>query len=116
MRDMDNAFNVLSDRPKIKYELPQLPEPNSIDPKEIVFAEKEAETKEDISFIKPKKKARSKKKSNTSSLQSAPLSKITKPKKVKPKRKTTSRKKSDEPKGKLVPIIKRTRRVKKVKA
>lgn len=98
MQNMDVSFNEISIRPRIEFQMPQLPEPNRIDPNEILGTA-------------------------TSSVIEDPIFK--KEKRVRPSR---SRKEDTEEKvskekttpsqsmGRLVPIVKRTKRIKKVEA
>jgi hypothetical protein len=115
MRDMDNTFNALSDRPKIKYELPRLPESNSIDPKTIVFDKDKDKEEEETSLapVKPKPTRNRKRKAKKSQLRI--VDKTADKTSKKSSKKKVSRSK-DAPTGRLIPIVKRTRRVKKVQA
>jgi hypothetical protein len=129
MCDMDSAFNSLSARPQLTYKLPQLPAPKNIDPRDIVDDSEPLSLKPLKTPAKKKiKRARKKKprieaeESSSSSLfpTAAP---VEKPKKTRRPRKARSSepkeskakkvKKIDAP-GRLIPIVKRTKRVKKV--
>jgi len=89
MNSMDVGFNELTIRPRMEFQIPELPAPNSIDAFQIINSPKEEET------VFPERRER----------------------RIKPK-------KDDEPKksnksvptqtGRLVPIVKRTKRIKKV--
>jgi hypothetical protein len=131
MGDMDSAFNSLSTRPQLSYKLPQLPAPKNIDPRDIVD-DSEPMSLKPIKRAKKKIVKRAKKKkpkieieeessSSTSLFPSAPIEKpkrARRPRKEKssePKESKAKRvKKIDAPPGRLIPIIKRTKRVKKV--
>lgn len=128
MKEMDGAFNILSNRPRIKYELPQLPEPKNIDPLSVVN-EFEEEKKQKKSV---KKVNKFKTKPEDIKINSASEYKIEAPKKPvkskvnsfqknehkavrKPKKNLFSKKNEPQAAGRLIPVVKRTRRVKKVK-
>ena len=125
MKNMDSAFNALSVRPKVKYELPQLPESNEIDPNIA-----KGLTAED----KPRKKKRkgrprkSEQRAETSSVEESEApppkpkapktlpSSEEKPKKRRTRRASKSKKSNGDAPGRLIPIIKRTKRISKIKA
>jgi hypothetical protein len=129
MKNMDSAFNALSVRPKVKYELPQLPESNEIDPRI---------AKGSLVEEKPKKKKRKGRPRRTEKVESAPpkeeteapapsTSKVAKAKslpsaedkplrKKRTKRATKSKKATSSAPGRLIPIVKRTKRISKIKA
>jgi hypothetical protein len=138
MKDMDEAFNALSVRPRLEYELPQLPAPKSINPDDVVGGEIVIqETKVEKPKQRKKRKVKTKK-TNLSvgpSSSSGPSSSLTpvseKPKTRKPRKPKAVSESSPEKKvkkvkkvestssstpGRLIPIVKRTKRVKKVKA
>jgi hypothetical protein len=111
MKDLDGAFNALSFRPNLEFTLPQLPAPKAIDPSEVVDT-KVAET--------PEKKEK-KKELRPARMTESPRKKTESPKL--PSLKTD--KVPETPKnpvniensgGRLIPIIKRTKRVKKITA
>jgi len=135
MRDMDIAFNSLSQRPQLAYKLPQLPAPKNIDPRDIVGSSEVMSLKS----AKPKKrKVRKVRKSKKvvepePEMRSEPELTSVFPTASKPKRTRRSRKKAessnksdkstktgkakskdDVSPGRLIPIVKRTKRVKKV--
>ena len=113
MKSMDTAFHAIGTKPKVKYDLPELPAPRDIDPKAII-GPKEAKAEK---IEKPKKKRRKKpsKSKEKPVSEDTSLSVEVKPKKKKAKKRET--KSSDaSPQGRLIPIVKRTKRVKKVRA
>jgi hypothetical protein len=131
MKDMDDAFNSIATKPELAYQLPQLPAPKNIDPKEILGEDKPLEFR----TSKPSKI----KSSPFAGKKSRKPRKARKPKEQKPKevevyaepqqaakappaepkiKKVRKRKASvsEEAPGRLIPIVKRTKRVKKVNA
>jgi len=125
MKSMDSAFHAIATKPEVDYKLPQLPEPKAIDPKEVIKTargeESEPERPKKKSRSKPKK-PESKKTEPKSEPKPRPKSENKKTEKSKPtkkkstKKKPSKEKKDEEPAGRLVPIVKRTKRVKKVRA
>lgn len=130
MRNMDSAFHAIGTKPKVKYELPQLPEPKGIDPSSIL-------TKSDEVVVeKPKRKKPRKRKPPQVEINVENRPKLSKPvalsvgptmpKPEKNKRISVPRKpvrkakpkatKKKQQAGRLIPIVKRTKRVKKVRA
>ena len=132
MGDMDTAFNSLSSRPQLAYKLPQLPAPKNIDPRDVVddsellsLKPRKAPAKKKIKRTrkrKPKKEAQEE--AITTSIFPTAVSSPEKPKRTRKSRKEKSSfpkepktkkvKKIDAPPGRLIPIVKRTKRVKKV--
>lgn len=114
MKDMDGAFNALSQRPSIDFVLPQLPVANLIDPSSVIGAKPSA-----IPAPEKKEKKKSERAENRENRENR--IKVEKPKQ---ESKESSVVKVEEPKtssnedggGRLIPIIKRTKRVKKVVA
>lgn len=124
MKDMDATFNALSVRPKLNYELPQLPKPtNKINPKAIMKDEDIVETTEtQIDVFEPKKKKQRKPRKprlveETSVKEASEVASEQEPSEdredfsAKPEPKHSS---SVSNGGRLIPIVKRTKRIKKV--
>ena len=126
MNDMDTAFNSLSARPNLDYGLPKLPAPKNIDPRDVVD---DAE----VLSLKPMEKRKTKKTRKTrktkaptlksredseksSTPEPLPEEKLEKPKKraARKPRKPRKEKSENQNVGRLIPIVKRTKRVKKV--
>jgi len=137
MRNMDSAFHVIGTKPKVKVDLPQLPEPRGIDPNAIIKLTR-SNKDESPSVEKPKPKRKRKRKPKPAPVvetpiisagpslpkprrkKKAPVNKeVTTKKPMKPskpaKAKTRTKAKDSQP-GRLIPIVKRTKRVKKVRA
>ena len=93
MQNMDISFNEIAIRPRIEFQMPQLPAPNNIDPSEIIGVatpvEPISEPKKERKPSKPKREEKSAKKEKPLPTQSV---------------------------GRLVPIVKRTKRIKKIEA
>lgn len=97
MKNLDNTFNALTARPKLEYDLPQLPGPKKVKPPEITTTPVDfGSMSESATKSRPRKKRR--KKQDESTEASPPP--------------TTP----EENKGRLIPIVKRTKRIKKVSA
>lgn len=98
MQNMDMSFNEISIRPRIDFQMPQLPEPNRINPNEILGIATPIETEEPL--FKKEKRARPSRaaKENTEE---------------KPQKEKTT---PSQSMGRLIPIVKRTKRIKKVEA
>lgn len=118
MKDMDASFNALSVRPKLNYELPQLPEPtNKINPKAIMKDDDSVVVEAQIQVSEPRKK-RKKRKSSFE----VPASSEEADHSVEAVEETSSQEYvQPEPRepssgGRLIPIVKRTKRIKKVSA
>ena len=131
MKDMNDAFNTLSTRPRLEYALPQLPAPKDINPIDVVgsFGSRPTETK----IEKPKKKTRKPRKTRktrdtTPKAVISTTAEDTKPPKKPRQRKVSttsstpaekkvknSKPSSSHTSGRLIPIVKRTKRVRKVK-
>jgi len=109
MKDMDSAFGALSHRPNIDFKLPQLPAPKAIDPKKIIGEADNEKKEKRRSLEKP-------------AFTMVPISKKDKtPKKeIKSETKKEFRplgeKSFERSEGRLVPIIKRTKKIKKITA
>lgn len=139
MKNMDSSFNALSSRPKFKYELPQLPEPKEISTDIVkgltgssVESEKPQKRKKQRRGRKPKEESQPQVSTPTPPPSPAPSAEEPKPKKrrgrpkkdasesvadSKPKRQTRSKTKASKPTpGRLIPIVKRTKRISKIKA
>ena len=132
MKDMDAAFNSISTKPKLNYQLPQLPAPKNIDPNDVIGEDRPLEltfggssSKRDIPKQQKKRKKRSKKQETVESVPESTPEPISSPEPVveaapvekKPKQKRVKKTKTtDEAPGRLIPIVKRTKRVKKVGA
>ncbi len=137
MRNMDDAFSAISTKPELDYQLPQLPAPKNVNPKDVLGDDKPIELsivqrKKETSPKKTRrvkktrkpKKVREEAESSDSSEPSAPVSSpeisVERPraKKTRKPRKTVSTNSSsnEEAPGRLIPIVKRTKRVRKVKA
>lgn len=100
MKDMDEAFGALSFRPNLEYKVPQLSTSKSVKPTEI-FKENEEnspEKKEKRRVVEKNDKMIVLSKEKPSSSKTSPVKTILK----------------SEEGGRLVPIIKRTKRVKKI--
>lgn len=139
MKNMDSTFNALSTRPKLKVELPQLPEPKEIGTDIVkgltgdTFEPQEKPKKKKRRGRKPKPEPISEEPKVESPStpspsvedQPAPKKRRGRPKKsvdtsseTKPKRQTrakTKAAKTTSP-GRLIPIVKRTKRISKIKA
>lgn len=146
MKDMDDAFSSIATKPDLDYQLPQLPAPRNIDPKEVIGDDKPLElhsivrqtnqnrvsSVEKTSVEKPKK-PRKKRRKNTPKAEKSEVktptfpsatpvvevSEATEPKTRKVKRtkpSNASPKVAETQIGRLIPIVKRTKRVKKVNA
>lgn len=101
MQNMDVSFNEISIRPRIEFQMPQLPESNRIDPNEIIGTATPSIEEEPI-FKKEKRVRPSRsKKTDSEGDEEKPT-----------KEKTTP----SQSMGRLVPIVKRTKRIKKVEA
>ena len=130
MKDMDAAFNSISTKPKLNYQLPQLPAPKNIDPNEVIGDDKPLELTFDGSSSKrdipkqSKKRKKRKKQESSETVTEAPSEQATEEvaeassvEEKKPKKRRVKKTKStDEAPGRLIPIVKRTKRVKKVGA
>jgi hypothetical protein len=115
MKDLDGAFNALSFRPNLEFTLPQLPAPKAIDPSEVVdvgiVGDEKKEKKKELRLaraLEPRKKIENPKipSLKTDKIISKNLSNII----------SKSQGNSEENPGRLIPIIKRTKRVKKITA
>jgi len=132
MQDMDSAFNSLGIRPQLDYKLPQLPAPQNIDPRDIV-GDTEVFSLRPIKPTKKVKKVRKRKskaveprEKSEEPISSFPTLSIEKPKKTRrtrkepkksrkePRKESKVKNKADASTGRLIPIVKRTKRVKKV--
>ena len=128
MKGMDDAFNSIATKPDLAYQLPQLPAPKNIDPREILGEDKPLE-------LRPTKSVKTKRRNLPENKPRKPR-KVRKPRQPKPEivevqvqaerpqvvetsepkvKKVRKRKTSEEDSpGRLIPIVKRTKRVKKV--
>ena len=97
MQEMDVSFNEIAIRPRVEFQMPQLPAPNRIDPNEIIGVASSLEEEEPL--FKREKRPKSPKKDEV------------KEEKIKKEKPTPS-----QSLGRLVPIVKRTKRIKKVEA
>jgi hypothetical protein len=124
MKDMDDAFNSIATKPELAYQLPQLPAPKNIDPKEILGEDKPLEFRapkspkiknRPFSEKKPRKsrKPRKPKEKKPEVVETPAVEPPSEPKIKKTRRKASA---SEEAPGRLIPIVKRTKRVKKVNA
>lgn len=131
MNDMDTAFNSLGLRPQLNYKLPQLPAPKNIDPRDIVGdsevlslkPSKTSERKKTRKTRKPRKPRKTKAVEQVEEISEPTISfpaaapektrRGRKPRKEKSGEQKASKKINAAP-GRLIPIIKRTKRVKKV--
>jgi len=96
MQNMDMSFNEISIRPRMEFKMPELPAPNNINPNEIIGTSVPVEIQEPI--FKKEKRPRPRK---------AEINEL------KPKKEKINPTQSV---GRLVPIVKRTKRIKKVEA
>lgn len=108
MKDLDGAFNALSFRPNLEFTLPQLPAPKAINPSEVVdvkiteIGPEKKEKKKELRATEPRKKPENPK---------IPSLKVDKTFEV-----AKNSVSNEETLGRLIPIIKRTKRVKKITA
>lgn len=129
MKDMDSAFSAISAKPDLDYQLPQLPAPKTIDPSDVIGDTRPlqlnlpgSKQEKPAPKVRKPRKVRTKRKqaeevevsTPEEPLQSEPTVEVT-PKKRKPKKVKAEDISSDTP-GRLIPIVKRTKRVRKVKA
>jgi hypothetical protein len=129
MNDMDSAFNSLAVKPELAYQLPQLPAPKNIDPKALIddspiemrsLGQKTGNPQKKIRKPRKVRKTRRPKPETQATPPDSPEPAVIETiptRKAKPKKprnrpaKTTSSANS----GRLIPIVKRTKRVRKVK-
>jgi hypothetical protein len=98
MQNMDMSFNEINIRPRVDFQMPQLPEPNRINPDEILGTATPLEVREPI--FKKEKRVRP-----------------SRPKKEATEEKSQKEKPTpSQSMGRLIPIVKRTKRIKKVEA
>lgn len=94
MQNMDVSFNEIAIRPRIEFEMPQLPAPKNINPNEIIGSATPVEIPVETVKRDRKPKNRKEEKSEEKSRKPAPAQSL----------------------GRLVPIVKRTKRIKKIEA
>jgi hypothetical protein len=94
MNSMDISFNEISVRPRMEFQMPELPAPNNINLNEIIGTAVPIEIEEPI--FKKEKRSRPKKDEN--------------------REEKTKKEAPSQSMGRLVPIVKRTKRIKKVEA
>lgn len=97
MQNMDIGFNEIAIRPRIDFKMPQLPAPKNIDPSEVLGGSSNSEPPFETSRTETSKVSKSKKKAS----------------------KTVNREEKKDPlpaqsAGRLIPIVKRTKRIKKI--
>jgi len=98
MQNMDMSFNEMSIRPRMEFQMPELPAPNTINPNEIIGTAVPVEIKNPVFKREKRSKPRKDESRNKNEIQED--------KKPSP----------SQSMGRLVPIVKRTKRIKKVEA